>query len=104
MSAMKSMAKMLVMLAAFGLAANAAWAHPGGFDHLPALTTTAAAKLAPPAMRDRNTRRISSVGTTNNTGGGGPVNPVPEPTAVLVFGAGVLVTAVALRRRRKQQD
>jgi hypothetical protein len=29
-----------------------------------------------------------------------PVNPIPEPTAALVFGAGLIVAAVAIRRRK----
>jgi hypothetical protein len=31
---------------------------------------------------------------------GGPVSPVPEPSALLVFGVGLLVAAPLLRRRR----
>ena len=29
-----------------------------------------------------------------------PANPVPEPSAALVFGAGLIVAAVAIRRRK----
>jgi hypothetical protein len=39
-------------------------------------------------------------GGQNPTYPGSSVAPIPEPSAALVFGAGLLVAAVAVRRRR----
>jgi PEP-CTERM motif len=99
MSAVKCMVQMLVFATALVLATGSAWAHPGHLHGLPSLSAAGANRIVPPAMRNRITNPGNRGGATTNIQ---PVNPVPEPTAILVFGAGALVTAVALRRRRRE--
>ena len=49
---------------------------------------------------DRDTSGAATTLAGDVTVGGGVINPVPAPRAVLVFTAGLLVVAAGVRRRR----
>lgn len=51
------------------------------------------------AARALRSNVLESTRLTFSTGGGSPSHAVPEPTAALAFGAGLLVAAGAVRRR-----
>jgi hypothetical protein len=96
MRSLQTVASLLLALVAFVFAPTGAAAHHTDLDRLPSLSQGVRGKLAPPAFRTRNT-----TGNLNTHSNPGPVNPIPEPTAILVFGAGLLVAGVALHRRRR---
>ncbi len=56
----------------------------------------AAALLLAPSPAEAASQRPG--GTTNSV----PTSPVPEPTSMLLFSAGLLVVASAVRRQRRQ--
>jgi hypothetical protein len=97
MRSIQTAASLLVALVALAFAPTGAAAHHTDLGRLPSLSQGVSGKLAPPAFRTRNT-----AGNYTPSSHGGPVNPIPEPTAILVFGAGLLVAGVALHRRRNR--